>query len=242
MNPRQRRGVFLLGLAVVGAGAVFLIVARYVAGVRSQVEPLVTVQRLTRAVPAFDPVTPDDVEAIEVPERWAPDHAIRDPGQLVGLVAAVDLPAGSMLQEGMMTPEPGLQSGEREIAILVDAVTGVAGKVTPGAQVDIFATFEIEGIGQCAVVLVPGARVVEVGVPATQQVPTQTGTLSEQSVVPVTFTLPPPDALKVVHAESFANEVRLGLIRPGEAAAEPPGQFCGPGVATPGRGGGGGGE
>jgi pilus assembly protein CpaB len=35
-------------------------------------------------------------------------------------------------------------------------------------------------------------------------------------VVPVTFALKPRQALVVTEAESFANEVRLALLRPGE--------------------------
>ena len=41
----------------------------------------------------------------------------------------------------MIGSPPELATGEREIAILVDAETGVAGKISPGSIVDIVATF-----------------------------------------------------------------------------------------------------
>ncbi|MGH2662094.1 MAG: Flp pilus assembly protein CpaB [Actinomycetota bacterium] len=231
MNPRQRRGVILLGLAVLGGVAVFVLVAGYVADVRSQVGHMMTVQRLTEDVPAFTAVSADMVEEVRIPERWAPEHAITEPVDLAGRIASTDLPSGSLLQEGMLIPQPAIEPGEREVAILVDAETGVAGKISPGSVVDIFATFEVDTANRCAVVLVPGASVVDVGRPAPREVVTEQGGLGQQAVVPVTFTLTPTDSLRLVHAESYATEVRLGLVRPGDAIVEPPAPFCGPKAA-----------
>jgi pilus assembly protein CpaB len=228
MNPRQRRGVILLGLAVLGGVAVFVLVAGYVADVRSQVGPMMTVQRLTQNVPAFTSVSADMVEGVQIPERWAPEHAITEPVELAGRIASTNLPSGSLLQEGMLIAQPAIEPGEREVAILVDAETGVAGKISPGSVVDIFATFEVDATNRCAVVLVPGASVVDVGRTAPREVVTEQGGLGQQAVVPVTFTLSPADSLKLVHAESYATEVRLGLVRPGDVTVEPPAPFCGP--------------
>ena len=41
-------------------------------------------------------------------------------------------------------------------------------------------------------------------------------TFGPATVVPVTFALNPKEALTVTYAESFAAEVRLALLRPGE--------------------------
>jgi pilus assembly protein CpaB len=43
-----------------------------------------------------------------------------------------------------------------------------------------------------------------------------------EQVVPVTFALDARQALTVTYAESFAQEVRLALLRPGEEAALSP--------------------
>ena len=72
------------------------------------------------------------------------------------------------------TTPPEINQGEREVAILVDAATGVAGKIEPGRQVDVIASYGAED-GDAAtgkkpkpnrsIVIVPGARVIAVGAP-----------------------------------------------------------------------------
>jgi pilus assembly protein CpaB len=158
------------------------------------------------------------VTTVEMPERWAPKAALRDRGDLIGLVAASPLGKDSILQRGMLVPPPELGPGEREVAILVDAETGVAGKVGPGASVDIVATFEAEDRRPAeSRVVVPGARIVEVG---NAQLAGGGGLrereVDPEQVVPVTFALTQDDALEVTYAESFATEVRLALLRPDE--------------------------
>ena len=41
----------------------------------------------------------------------------------------------------MLVTPPEINEGEREVAILVDAATGVAGKIEPGRQVDVIASY-----------------------------------------------------------------------------------------------------
>ena len=218
MNPRQRRGLLLIAVAFLGLLGVFVLIAQYVASVREQVDPKVELLSLTKPVAANEAVTDDMVRRVEMPRRWAPATALRDPGELVGVVAGTDLRKGSLLQRGMLVPPPDLGPGEREVAILVDAETGVAGKIGPGKLVDIVATFPAsDRKAPQSRVVVPGARIIEVGEPRLkggnnlreqQQDPTQ--------VVPVTFALTPQEVLQVTYAESNAAEVRLSLLRPGE--------------------------
>ena len=219
MNPRQRRGLLLIAVALLGLLGVFVLIAQYVASVREQVDPKVALLSLTKPVDENEAVTDDMVRRVEVPERWAPATAMRDAGELVGLVAGTDLRQGSLLQRGMLVAPPDLGPGEREVAILVDAETGVAGKIGPGKLVDIVATFPANdrNASQSRVV-VPGARIVEVGA-----VRAKGGdNLREQQqqdpgqVLPVTFALTPRQVLVVTEAESNAGEVRLSLLRPGE--------------------------
>ena len=130
------------------------------------------------------------------------------------------IPAGSVLQEGMVGAPPELATGEREIAILVDAETGVAGKISPGSIVDIVATFggdDQQGVPPESNVVVPGARIIDVGQPELKGGnAVQEQAADPATVVPVTFALDPKEALTVTYAESFASEVRLALLRPGE--------------------------
>jgi pilus assembly protein CpaB len=229
MNPRQRRGLLLLVLAGLGLLAVFVLVASYVADVRSEVDPKVRLLALSRPVRAFESVPDDAVTTITMPRRWAPTTALRDRGQLVGLVAGADLTKDSLLQRGMLISPPELAPGQREVAILVDAETGVAGKIGPGAVVDIVATFQgndQKGIPPKSEVVVPGARIIAVGetqLKGGRGVQPQAEADPKQ-VVPVTFALDPRDQLKVTEAESFAQEVRLALLRPGDTSELTPGE------------------
>jgi pilus assembly protein CpaB len=220
MNPRQRRGILLLTLAALGLLGVFALVAGYVSDVRTEVDPKVSVLALAKPAQKDKAITDDMLKTVVMPERWAPGTAIRDPARLVGQVAATDIPKDSLLQDGMVAAPPELASGEREIAILVDAETGVAGKISPGAIVDIVATFagnDQTGAKAQSDVVVPGARIIDVGEPELKGGRgVQPQSADPQQVVPVTFALNPKQALTVTYAESFAQEVRLALLRPGE--------------------------
>jgi pilus assembly protein CpaB len=220
MNPRQRRGILLLTLSALGLLGVFVLVAGYVADVRAEVDPKVTVLALAKPAEKDKAITDDMVKTLELPRRWAPQTAVRDRARLIGQVALADIPSGSVLQEGMLGSPPELATGEREIAILVDAETGVAGKISPGSIVDIVATFagdEQQGVKAESNVVVPGARIVDVGQPELKGGNgVQDQAADPAQVVPVTFALKPKEALTVTYAESFAAEVRLALLRPGE--------------------------
>ena len=224
MNPRQRRGVVLLVLAALGAGAVFLSVLSFVGDVNAKVGDLTTVVEVTEDAGAFRPITPDMLTLREVPRRWLPEGALTDARDVVGLVSATDLPAGTYAQRGMFVPRPGVAPGFREVAILVDAETGVAGKIGSGDRVDILATNEgAQRTGRQAQVLIENALIIDVGVPEEVQVREESG-FEQGKAVPVTFALPVQDALKVAFAESFAVKVRLALRGGGDQAKVAPQQ------------------
>jgi pilus assembly protein CpaB len=217
VNPRQRRGLLLIAIAALGLAVVFVLIAGYVADVRREVDPKVSLIALAKPVERYQAITDDMVKTTEMPERWAPPSALRDPGQLVGLVAGTDLEPETLLQRDMLTAPPQLAPGQRELAILVDAETGVAGKIGPDALVDVIATYPgDERKAAESRVVVPNARIIEVGQPRLaggRGVQEQAADPAE--VVPVTFALTPEQALVVSYAESNATEVRLALLRPG---------------------------
>jgi pilus assembly protein CpaB len=219
----------LILLAVVGAVAVFMSVTQYVADVRAEVGDKVPVMRLTHGVAENEEVPFEAVEEVLVPARWISDTALPAGSDLTGLVAAGDLPAGSYLQEGMLKEPPEIQPGEREIAILVDADTGVAGKIGPGNFVDIWATFPATEVTEaCSAVVVPRAKIIQVGFELTQPVATEQGGFTDETVVPVTFAMTPPYIRRLVLAESFASEVRLALVNALDVNQLPPTSGCGP--------------
>lgn len=228
MNPRQRRGVLLMTLAGVLAVAVFVTLMGYVSSVRAEVGSRSPVLTLRQDVAVHTPLQPAMVEQVEVPDRWAPENVLRDFSQLQNKVAAADLRAGTFLQPGMVADPPRLQTGQREIAIMINAETGVAGKVQPNDVVDIYATFPGDATDDpsCAVRVISRARVIDVGELRTEQ-DREGGAVSENEVVPITFALSPDDSLALAYAESFASKVRLALIGGTEDAGAPEvGSIC----------------
>ncbi len=223
MNPRQRRGVLLMALATLGALVVFVSVLSYVGSVRDEVGNLGIALRLSQDVEAFGVVDEAVWEEVQVPVRWMSATTITDPRETIGLVAGTALPAGSFLQRGMLIEQPSLEQGQREIAILIDAETGVAGKVRGGSVVDIYATFSADGpLGQVARsdIIVTNALVLQVGRP------TASGDegFADQAVVPITFALSVEESLALTYAESFAANVRLAIVGGGDRTPLSPGQ------------------
>lgn len=229
MNPRQRQGLLLVIIAAVGLVGVFLLIADYVSSISKQVGPKIGVVELAQPLVAYQPVTATSLQVVSVPEKWAAPNALRDPAQGLGLVSSVPLPQGTVLEQGMLSVAPTLAPGQRELAILVDGESGVAGQVTPGSTVDIVATFAGNNkVRSSARVIIAGAKVLGVGVPTSNTGQPVAGAggggkstspaASSNTVVPITFALAPREVLDLSYAESFAAKVRLSLIAPGTAA------------------------
>ncbi|MFD0146073.1 MULTISPECIES: Flp pilus assembly protein CpaB [unclassified Streptomyces] len=224
MNSRQRRGVILLLLSVLCALAAFAGVLSVIDDVNSKVGPEVTAYRIKDRVAPYTPLKAGQFEKISMPERWLPATAVTDLDQINGKIAVTTLASGSLLQSDMIVARPALQPGQQEIAIMIDAATGVAGKITPGATVNIYATFAGEKGGQAAQskVIVSNARVLDVGelTPISQR---NDRTSRPTEAVPITFALSTIDTQRVAYAESFAEHVRLALVAPGGEPTLAPG-------------------
>ncbi len=228
MNPRQRRGLLLLGLAFLGAVAVFVGVASYVADVRENIRPETTVLVLNRSVEAQQPVTPEMLDRRVVPKKFVSEQAITDPTAVASRVAGQRLPEGAQLQEGMLVAPPTLEPGQREISVLISAETGVGGKIQPADLVDIIATYggDTRSLAR-ARTIISRAQIVTIGTPQQGSGRRNFGSEEEggggagggDAVVPVTFALSPRGVQILTHAESFATEVRLALIRPGDLSS-----------------------
>ncbi|GAA4903028.1 Flp pilus assembly protein CpaB [Streptomyces coeruleoprunus] len=228
MNARQRRGVILLVLSVLCALAAFAGVVVVISDVQAKVGPEVTAYRVKADITAYSPLQPTQFEKITMPERWLSANAVTDLSAVRGRIAVSDLKKGSLLQKDMVADRPALESGQQEIAIMIDASTGVAGKITAGARVNIFATFDDEGRGKDAVaesrLIVAGARVLDVGklTPLDQRRSGDSRASGIREAVPITFALGTADAQRVAYAESFAKHVRLALLpKDGPAALKP---------------------
>lgn len=221
MNSRQRRGGILLVLSGVCALAAFAGVFTVINDVESKVGSEVTAYELNRDVPAYEELSASQFDRVRIPKRWLPDTAVTDLADVRGQIAATDLRKGSLLQRDMAADRPALAPGQREIAIMIDAETGVAGKINPGNAVDIFATFEGEnGEKPSSQIIVSNAKVIDVGELKALDPDADSRRQSDEAV-PITFALATIDAQRVAYAESFATHVRLALIAPGSDTSKP---------------------
>ncbi|MEU9053030.1 Flp pilus assembly protein CpaB [Streptomyces sp. NPDC048384] len=217
MNSRQRRGVILLLLSVVCALGAFAGVLSVINDVKSKVGPEVTAYRLKRNVDPYTPLSAGQFEKAEMPERWLSDNAVTNLREIQGKIAVTRLLEGSLLQSDMIVDQPALQQGEQELAIMIDAATGVAGKITPGSTVNVYATFEgqRDGDPDQSKLIVENARVIDVGKLTSLRPDADDRDRQPTEAVPITFALRTVDAQRITYAESFADEVRLALVAPG---------------------------
>ncbi|WP_353944463.1 Flp pilus assembly protein CpaB [Streptomyces sp. HUAS MG91] len=230
MNSRQRRGVILLVVSALCAVGAFAGVLSVIHDVDSKVGPETTAYRLKQDIAPYKELTADQFEKVDMPERWLSSTAVTRLGEIRGKIAVTQLKKGSLLQEDMIVSRPQLKAGQQEIAIMIDAETGVAGKIDPGSKVNIYATFKAENDKQRdqSKVIVQSAEVIDVGklTPIDQQganASDNSAVRRQGEAVPITFALGAADAQRVAYAESFATHVRLALVAPGSDGAVPPG-------------------
>lgn len=108
---------------------------------------------------------------------------------------------------------------------MVDAETGVAGKVDRQSRVDVYATFN-PGEGQpeaCAYRVLTDIEILDIG-DVGSTIDENTGGTND--VVPVTFRLSPDQALNLTYAEAFSSSLRLAAVSP-QGSGDPGGlEFC----------------
>lgn len=212
MNPRQRRGVLLLALATLGAVAVFISVFSYVDQVRAQLDERAPVLRLTVDAVPYEALV-GKVEVVQVPVAFVPEHPYVDPSEIGGLVPEQALPAGTYLQKGMLVEYPLLDAAQRAVSLLVDAEMGATLDIAPGDIVDIIATFEREQEGAPAQAgyVITCVPVLDVAGTETQETVDDTGEVTTETVIPMTFLMERAAALDLAYARSFSSGIRLAL-------------------------------
>ncbi|GAQ54686.1 Flp pilus assembly protein CpaB [Streptomyces acidiscabies] len=223
MNSRQRRGVILLLLSVLCALGAFAGVLSVVDDVKSKVGPEVAAYQVKSDVAPYTALSAGQFEKISMPKRWLSDNAVTDLAAIRGKIAVTTLKAGSLLQSDMVVDQPALRPGEQEVAIMIDAATGVAGKITAGASVNVYATFEgaRDADPDVSKIIVTNARVLDVGKLTALEPDRDDRSTGPTQAVPITFALSTLDAQRITYAESFAKRVRLALVAPGTGTAVP---------------------
>jgi pilus assembly protein CpaB len=206
MNPRQRRGVALLAVSILGAGAVFAAISSYTASVSRRLGPTRPVLTLARDIPAYQQLTPGDLVARQVPQMYASAADLASFGQIDGRVPAVGLPRGASLQNGVLVPVPVAHADERELTVNVGVQDTVAASLAPLDRVDIVAAYRSDGDQAArAVLTVSGARVLRV-IPLPK-----TSGIAGESRLAVTFALSPKQVQDVALAQTVAAGLRLAL-------------------------------
>jgi pilus assembly protein CpaB len=145
----KRRGLFLLVVSLVmGAGAAWTannwVQTRLASGEDSEGDTVVAA--------AFDiaygtKVEPRHVRVLELPAGTAPERAMRQPDEVVGMVATADVLRGEILmrdrfaEHGVGSTLAALVSKDmRAVTVRVDDVVGVAGFLLPGNRVDVLSS------------------------------------------------------------------------------------------------------
>ena len=142
---RRRRAAALLGLALLLGVLAASDVAGREAALRRQLGPTVPVVVVRASLRAGERIARASLAVREVPERYAPPGALRDPDAAVGQRAAVviaertDLVASllAVAEAGAEPRGPVLRRGERPLDLVA---VGAADAVVAGAHVDVVVT------------------------------------------------------------------------------------------------------
>jgi pilus assembly protein CpaB len=198
---RRRRGLLLVGLAVVLGVLAASDVARREAALDRRLAPLVDVLVARHDLRAGRPVAADDLAVRTDPARWAPVDALTSAADVAAAEVDAAVPAGAYLTARDLAPEggagaAGVRAGERAVEVVAVASPDL---VSAGSRVDVLVTRDGAGTRLALQdVEVLGAR------PAPQPA---TGTEGERIAATLRVTV--RQAVYLTAAQAFAREVRL---------------------------------
>ncbi len=172
--------------------------------------PVVVAAARLPAGKALDPTAAEtSLEVRQVPTRFVPTGALRDPAEALGLAPAAEIPSGAYLLVAQLrpprsdSPGPRLAGGRRPVQIAVSgaAALAVGGGDPVGMRVDVVVTSEPTGGGA------GHTYVAAAGVPLLGLGGGPEGEAGE--VAEATLGLTRPQALRLIAAESFARQVTV---------------------------------
>lgn len=144
----SRRTMILVAAIAIGAIAAFAL-QNYIKGVEERatpnpVEALVITQQIPRGMDGSQAKTV--IKKKTIPAEYLPDTAVRDLKEIEGRVSIANLPANQILVKDMFvqaevlntTFRDRLQGDNVAIAISVDGVRAVGGKLQPGDEVNVY--------------------------------------------------------------------------------------------------------
>jgi pilus assembly protein CpaB len=212
MSRRARAFAFAIGalIAAIAAGAIADGYGDSVARGYGALRPVVVAGARLPAGEALEPtVAEEDLEVRQVPARFVPAGALRDPAEALGLVPAAAIPSGAYLLAAQLRPPrtdapgPRLAAGRRPVQIAVSGAEalGLGGSPPVGSRVDVVVTTE-PGDGGAGHTYVAAAAVPLLGLGASPE-GDSIGTAE------ATLGLTRPQALRLIAAESFARQVTV---------------------------------
>jgi len=212
MSRRARAIAFGVAalLAALAAGAIADGYGNSVARGYGPLRPVVVAAAPLAAGEALDPRrTESGLEVRQVPTRFVPPGALRDPAEAFGLVPTAAIPSGAYLLAAQLRPPraersgPPLVAGRRPVQIAVSGAAALAvGGVDPvGARVDVVVTTE-PGAGGSGRTYVAAAAVPLLGLAAGPEG-------DAAGVAEATLGLTRAEALRLIAAESFARQVTV---------------------------------
>jgi len=175
----------------------------------------------TQEIPARSRITAAMLSKQTRPSTGVDPDAIADPGQAVGSLALITIPAGGQITSSKIGTNVAfalpvrLQPGMRAVTIPVDRVKDVAGLVQPGDRVDVIAIPPSRNTGPPpkAVTIFRAVRVLAVG--NALENPSATPSPQEEQAATVTLEVSPGQANLLAWADSNAT-LRLALRSPRE--------------------------
>jgi pilus assembly protein CpaB len=212
MSRRTRAIAFGVGalLAAITAGAIADGYGDSVARGYGALRPVVVAAAQLPAGKALTPTAAErDLEVRQVPARFVPDGALRDPAEALGLVPAAAIPSGAYLLAPQLRPPrsdapgPRLAGDRRPVQISVSGAEALAvgGGTAVGARVDVVVTTEPRDAGAGhTYVAASGVPLLALGAAPEGDA---TGTAE------ATLGLTRPQALRLIAAESFARQVTV---------------------------------
>jgi pilus assembly protein CpaB len=212
MSRRARAIAFAVAalVAAVVAGTIADGYGDSVARGYGALRPVVVAAAQLPAGKALDPTTAETgLEVRQVPARFVPLGALRDPAEALGLVPAAAIPSGAYLLAAQLHPPrseasgPRLAGGRRPVQIAVSGAAALAidGGDPIGTRVDVVVTTEPTGAGS-GHTYVAAAAVPLLGLGAGPE--GEAGATAE-----ATLGLTRPQALRLIAAESFARQVTV---------------------------------
>jgi pilus assembly protein CpaB len=214
---RRRRAAALLGLALLLGVLAASDVASREAALRRQLGPTVPVVVVRTPLRAGERISRAALAVREVPERYAPPGALRDPGAAVGQRAAVAIAQRTDLDAALLAvpgddaepPGPVLRRGERALDLVVVAA---AQDIVAGVRVDVLVTYDGRaGAPGATRLALADVEVLDARAPPAADGPDAAGGLPR---LVATLRVTVRQAVALTAAAAAARQVRL-LPRPG---------------------------